>query len=53
VVVFASDHAVLDPGERRVVYRANELRELVGLRPEDLRFVHRAKATFGGSIVAS
>lgn len=53
VVLFASDDAVVDPGERRVVYRACELRELVGMRPEDLRFVHRVKKVFGGTIVPS
>ena len=29
-VVFASDNAIVDPGERRVVYRAAELQELLG-----------------------
>lgn len=53
VVLFASDNVRLDPGERRVVYRAAELRELVGLSPRDLRAVHTAKKLFGGSILPS
>ena len=50
-VVFASDNAILDPGERRPVYRAAELRELAGLSPEDLRQIHRVKRTFQGTIL--
>jgi TubC N-terminal docking domain len=53
VVVFASDNAVLDPGERRVVYRAAELRELLALKPAELRQVHEIKKTFGGSLIPS
>jgi hypothetical protein len=52
-VVFASDNAIVDPGERRVVYRAAELRALVGLGPADLRCLHRVKKIFGGTILAS
>jgi len=51
--VFASDNAIVDPGERRVVYRAAELRELVGLGPADLRCLHNVKKIFGGTILAS
>lgn len=54
-VVFAADNARLDPGERRTVYRAAELRALAGLaslRPGELRQVHRAKRTFKGTILA-
>jgi hypothetical protein len=53
VVLFASDDALLDPGERRVVYRAAELRELLGLSRSDLRAVHAVKKLFGGSILPS
>lgn len=50
-VIFASDDARLDPGERRVVYRAHELRALLPLqRPEDLRRVHAVKRTFRGTV---
>lgn len=52
-VVLASDNALLDPGERRPVYRAAELRELLGLSPSDLRQVHRVKVIFGGTVEAS
>lgn len=54
VVVFASDNAALDPGERRPVYRAAELRalaDLASLRPEELRQVHKAKQSFKGTIL--
>jgi hypothetical protein len=53
VVLFASDNAVLDPGERRVVYRAQELREVLAYRPEDLVAVHNVKKVFGGTIQPS
>lgn len=46
VVIFASDSAVIDPGERRVVYRASELRALLDLSPEHLHQIHLAKKTF-------
>jgi hypothetical protein len=49
-LVFASDNAVVDPGEREVVYRASELRELLGMGANDLRRVHQVKSLFGGSI---
>lgn len=52
VVVFASDNAVLDPGEQRVVYRAAELRELLGLSAKDLRAVHGVKRTFRGTVLS-
>lgn len=53
VVVLASDNALLDPGERRTVYRARELAELVGLGAADLRRLHGVKRVFGGSLEAS
>lgn len=52
-VLFASDNARLDPGERRVVYRAAEVRQLLGLRPADIRSVHRIKKGFGGTVIPS
>ena len=51
-VVLASDNAVLDPGERRPVYRASEALKLLGLSPRDLRQVHAVKQTFRGTIEA-
>ena len=52
-VLFASDNARLDPGERRVVYRASELRELLGLSSAELRRVHDTKRVFGGTVLAN
>ena len=50
-VIFASDNALLDPGELRPVYRAHELRALLGLRdPGELRRIHEVKKTFRGTI---
>ncbi len=49
-VTFASDNATVDPGDQRVVYRAAELRGLIGLRPEDLRIVHDVKRALRGTI---
>lgn len=48
-VVFASDNAPVDPGERRVVYGAAELQDLLGLGPEDLHTIHQFKKLFGGT----
>lgn len=53
VVIFASDNAVVDPGERRVVYWAAELRTLLGVGGDDLRRLHAAKRAFGGTVVPS
>ena len=53
VVVFASDNASVDPGERRVVYRASELNELLGLDRQSLKRIHAVKRTFRGSVRAS
>lgn len=53
MVIFASDNARVDPGERRLVYRAAEIRELMGLPPADIRSVHRVKKLFGGTIIPS
>ena len=53
VVVLASDNATVDPGEKRVVYRAAELAELGGLGPESLESVHQLKKVFGGSVLPS
>lgn len=52
-IVFASDNSRLDPHEPLVIYRAAELKELLGLSPEELRAVHRIKKLFGGTIVPS
>lgn len=51
-IVLAADNAILDPGERRVTYRASELRYLLGLGPGELRCVHRVKRTFRGLATA-
>ncbi len=50
VVIFASDNAPVDPGERRAIYRASELRALVGLEPKGLCQVNLVKKTFRGTI---
>jgi TubC N-terminal docking domain len=50
-VVFASDNARLDPGELRPVYRAHELRVLLGLSaPGELRRIHEVKRMFRGTV---
>src|ERR1700680_626508 len=50
-VVLASDDACVDPGELRVVYRARELRALLGLTGAcELRRIHEVKRTFRGTI---
>jgi hypothetical protein len=50
-IILASDNARVDPGELRTVYRARELRALLGLTdPGELRQIHAVKRTFRGSI---
>jgi hypothetical protein len=50
-IVFASDDARLDPGERRAVYYARELQVLLGLTaPGELRRIHEVKRIFRGTI---
>lgn len=51
-VVFASDNAPKRETDSGMVeYRAAELRELLGLSPEELRRVHLVKKTFGGKVL--
>jgi hypothetical protein len=53
-VIFASDNAIVDPGELRPIYRARELRVLLGLRdPGELRRIHEMKKKFRGTITDS
>jgi hypothetical protein len=54
-IILASDNGRVDPGELRPVYRAHELRALLGLkdRPGDLRLIHAVKRTFRGNITDS
>jgi|ERR1700680_4821461 len=50
-VVLASDDACVDPGELRAVYRARELRVLLGLKEAcELRQIQEVKKTFRGTI---
>jgi hypothetical protein len=49
-ILVAADEAAIDPGERRVVYRAPELVAAL-LLPEDVVYeLHRMKCRFGGSL---
>jgi hypothetical protein len=53
-VVFASDDARVDPGELRTVYRAHELRVLLGLTtPREIRRVQEVKRLLRGTITDS
>ena len=52
-LILAADNAHVVPGECRIVYRAEELRELAGLLPEGLMDVHRVKKVFRGRIVSA
>ena len=44
-VLWAADNAQVDPGTNLAVYRARELKELVGMLPEQLRRIHVLKKT--------
>lgn len=55
-VYFASDNAELQVDENGhyrgcVVYRASELRELLGASADAVRTIHEVKKLFGGSII--
>jgi hypothetical protein len=50
-MIFASDDAHLPASDSGcVLYRAKELRELLGLGPAELRRVHLVKRTFQGTV---
>lgn len=51
VVLFASDNTAIDPGERRCLYRASELRETLRFDAASLRRVHEVKRLFRGTIL--
>ncbi len=53
IVLFASDNAVTDPGERRCLYRVAELWETLRFDAVSLRRVHQVKRLFRGTILAS
>src|SRR5262249_34588822 len=50
-VVLASGNALLDPGERRPIYRAAELKAILGFDAASLRRVHQVKCMFGGPML--
>lgn len=50
IVLFASDNTATDPGERRCIYRAAELRETLRFDAVSLRRVHQVKHLFRGII---
>jgi hypothetical protein len=52
VVLFAADNAEVDAEAAEVVYRASELRHLVGMPCERLRAVHAAKKAVDGELVS-
>ena len=49
-VLFASDNATIDPGERRAIYRAAELQAILGAKPGELASIHAAKKAFGANL---
>ena len=51
VVVWLADGAETPPGTSEVVYREAELRQLVGMAPEQVRAVHVVKRSLDGEIV--
>jgi hypothetical protein len=50
-VIFAADNAEVPEDTPLVVYRAAELRELLGATPEKIRAVHEVKRSFDGEVV--
>ena len=52
-VMLTADNTTLDPGERRVVYRAAELVDLRGLDDQILQLVHNTKKAFHATLRAN
>ena len=50
-VLFAADNAVLPQDNRLVVYRACELKEIVGQLPDHLRAIHAVKKQLDGEVL--
>ena len=51
-VIFAADNAEVPEDTPLIVYRAAEMRELLGASPEMLRAAHQVRKAFDGEIVA-
>jgi hypothetical protein len=51
VVLFAADNAEICVANSLVVYRAKELRKLVGMPPDQLRAVHAVKKVLDGEVI--
>ena len=50
-VLWAADNAEVPPDNDLVVYRASELRQLLGRSPEEMRQIHAAKVALDGETV--
>ena len=50
-VIWAADNAQVPPETDQVIYRASELKELVGVPPEQLRKIHLLKKTRDWEVV--
>ena len=50
-VIWAADNAQVPPETDQVIYRASELKELVGVPPEQLRKIHMLKKTRDWEVV--
>jgi len=51
-ILFAADDAQIPPDNSLVAYRESELRQLVGLTPEEIRRIHAVKKALDGEVVA-
>ena len=50
-ILWVSDNAKVPPGNTLVVYRADELKQLVGLSPDEIRHLHAVKKELDGDLL--
>ena len=50
-ILWVADNAEVPPGNTLVVYRADELKQLVGLTPDEVRHLHAVKKELDGELL--
>ena len=50
-ILWVADNAEVPPGNTLVVYRADELKQLVGLSPDEIRHLHAVKKELDGELL--
>ena len=50
-ILWVADNAKVPPGNTLVIYRADELKQLVGLSPDEIRHLHAVKKELNGELL--